>query len=164
MLDKDVSIRPAQPDDNRAVKQFVDGIMRGEFPAQSKVYDYQDLDNITEHYGGEREVFLVAKKDGEVVGTVAIKQERDNSALLRRIFVRKDLRGHGVGTELLNKAMEFCFANHYTTVSFRGTDRMQSALHLCLRHGFRESEKTAVDNFKLIVMKKKIADEKGPQA
>ena len=151
-----LKIRPIQPGDAAAVKDLIAGIVNGEFPKESKVYAYQDLDDPVEHYGGERDIFLVAEKDGGIVGTVAIKDDGSGGALLRRIFVRKDCRGQGYGAKLLNKAMEFCFSHDYGTVTFRGTDRMRSALKLCLKSGFQRQEQTDFDDFKLIVLTKRI--------
>ena len=130
--------------------------MKGEFPKESEVYAYQDLDDLVSHYGGGRDLFLVAEKDGRIVGTVAIKEGGEDSALLRRVFVHEDCRGQGFGAGLLSKAMEFCFTHHYRTVSFRGTDRMRSALRLCLKNGFEQKEEADLADFKLIVLKKDV--------
>ena len=98
--------------------------------------------------------FLVAEKDGVIVGTVAIKEDGRDVALLRRVFVHPDHRGKGYGTTLLNKALAFCFDHQYKTVTFRGTDKMRSAVQLCLKNGFREDDVSEFDDIKLLILSK----------
>ena len=66
------------------IKGFINRIMASEFSKECKAYEYKDLDNLPGHYGGKRNIFLVAEKDGKVVGTVAIKEDGSDVALLRR--------------------------------------------------------------------------------
>ena len=158
-----ISIRPIKSDDCDNVKHLIEKIMGGEFSKESVAYRYQDLDNPLEHYGGNREVFLVAEKDGKIMGTVAIKEDGPDVALLRRIFVDGSFRGQGFGEALLKKAMEFCFENNYKNVTFRGTDKMQTALKLCLKNGFEEEDIAEVDDFKLLILSRRLKREE-PEA
>ena len=147
-----INIRPIKSNDCGGVKDLIEKIMGAEFSKESVAYRYQDLDNPLEHYGGDREIFLVAEKDGKIVGTVAIKEDGADVALLRRIFVDSSYRGQGFGEALLRKAMEFCFEHDYKNVTFRGTDKMQSALKLCLKNGFEEEDIAEIDDFKLLIL------------
>lgn len=149
-----IKIRKIKAGETEEVKSLIDGIMHGEFTAESTAYAYNDLDDIVAHYGGKRETFLVAEEDGKIVGTVAIKEEDYDSALLRRIFVHKDYRGKGYGAELLAEATKFCLDNGYRTVQFRGSDRMQNALQLCLRNGFEQEDILELGDFDLVMLSK----------
>lgn len=148
------NIRKIKPEESESVKNLIDCIMNGEYPAESSLYEYQDLDDLPAHYGGDREIFLVAEKDGKIVGTVAIKEDGPDAALLRRVFVHPDYRGKGYGAKLIGRAMEFCFEHKYKNVTFRGTDRMQNAVNLCLRNGFSKNDISELGNFQLIVLSK----------
>jgi len=151
-----ISIRPIESGDLDKVRELIDGIMHGEFRKESSLYRYQDLDDPLKHYSGKREIFLIAEKNGRIIGTVAIKEDGTDVALLRRIFVDSEYRGKGFGEALLKKAMEFCFDHNYKNVSFRGTDKMQTALKLCLRNGFKEEDIAEIDDFKLLVLSKEL--------
>jgi GNAT superfamily N-acetyltransferase len=70
--------------------------------------------------------------------------------------VHKDFRGQGYGEKLLRKAMEFCFEHNYHTVNFRGSEKMQSALQLCMRQGFQEQAVGELPEFKMFVLTKKL--------
>ena len=151
-----IEIRQIKAEDINDVRKLIDDVMEGEFSKEKAAYANNDLDDPSIHNGGERETLLVAEEDGIIVGTVAIKQDGPDTALLRRIFVRREYRGKGYGERLLSKAMEFCFANNYKNVTFRGTDRMQNALKLCLKNGFERETVADLGDFNLVALSKKL--------
>ncbi|MCA1809139.1 MAG: GNAT family N-acetyltransferase [Kiritimatiellia bacterium] len=151
-----ISIRRIKPSDNDHVRALIDSIMQEEFATTNQAYARHDLEDPAAYYNGSKDIFLVAEKDGRIIGTVAIKEDSPTSALLRRIFVRKECRGQGCGDMLLRKAIEFCFEHHYQNVTFRGTDQMQQALKLCLKEGFKEDDIVATDAFKMFILNKQL--------
>lgn len=157
-----VEIRKIRLTDAESVRELVEGIMQGEFASESPAYALHDLEDPVQYYGGDNDIFLVAEKDGQIIGTVAVKEDAPGTALLRRMFVRKNLRGKGYGDKLMSKAMAFCFARGYQAVIFRGTDRMRQALRLCLKQGFEENDVVVADDFKMFVLTKKLAPSQPP--
>lgn len=151
-----VEIRKIRPEDTSQVKALIHRIMDEEFAGAKHVYTLQDIENPGQYYGGAKDVFLVAEKDGQIVGTVAIKEDAPGTALLRRVFVKKEYRGKGYGEKLLAKAIEFCFEREYQNVVFRGVDRMQSALRLCLKNGFEQQNISIADDMKLFVLTRRL--------
>jgi len=119
-----------------------------------KVYSFHDLDDPVRYYNGKKDIFLVAEKEGKIIGTIAIKEDSTDMALLRRVFVRKDFRGKGYGEKLVKEAVKFCFAHQYNTIIFRGTDKMQQALNLCLKQGFAEDDIVVASDSKMFVLTK----------
>lgn len=159
-----VHIRKITSDDTESVKTLIQNIMQTEFSAESKAFSLYDLDDPVHYYGGTKDIFLVAEKDGNIIGTVAIKEDSPDTALLRRVFVGKDFRGKGYGDKLVGKAIDFCFNHNYQTVIFRGTDRMQQALKVCLKQGFEEDDIVITDDFKMFVLTKKLKAHEPAQA
>ena len=151
-----VLIRKICPDDAPKVKQLIFGILNREFFPECRAFGEQDLDDPARYYEGQKDIFLVAEKDGVIIGTVAIKEETPDTALLRRVFLNKAFRGLGYGRKLLQRALAFCFEHKYQNVTFRGTDSMQSALKLCIREGFEETRIDDVAEFKLHVLTKRL--------
>ncbi len=152
-----VAIRKIAHEDAEKVRGLISEIMQGEFAEESAAYSLQDLEDPVQYYGGNNDVFLVAEKNGKIIGTVAIKEDAPGTALLRRMFVRKEFRGKGYGDKLMNSAVEFCFEHGYQNVIFRGTDRMRQAHKLCLKQGFEEEDILAIDDFKMFVLTKKLS-------
>ena len=138
-----MKIRRFQPSDSKEVIDLITSVMRTEFPDDQKVFPVDDLKEITHHYGNKGEQFFVAVEDDKIVGTVGVKREDERSALLRRIFVKPEFRGRGIGSGLVMQAISFCRENGYELIVFKSTSRMQRAIQLCQRSGF--SEKAKVD-------------------
>ena len=91
----------------------------------------------------------MVEEDGSIVGTVGVKEDGIDSALLRRLFVDLKHRKKGYGSELLDKAISFCKDKGYKAVYFRCTDRMKDAMNLCVRKGFKEIEALEISGFKI---------------
>lgn len=151
-----INIREIRPEDAPQVRDLIRGIMETEFPADGKSFTMHDLEQPDKYYRGENDTFLVAEENGKIVGTVAVKEDTRDTALLRRVFVRKDCRGRGCGGMLMNRALEFCFKRNYQNVVFRGVDKMQAALKLCLKNGFEETKVPIQDDVKLTILTRNI--------
>lgn len=147
-----INIRKIQPEDTPKVRDMIQDIMESEFAAVGKFYTMHDVEQPEKYYGGENDIFLIAEENGEVIGTVAVKEDAPETALLRRVFVRKDFRGKGYGKKLMNSALDFCFKHNYQNVVFRGVDKMQAALKLCLKNGFEESGIPLQGDIKLTIL------------
>lgn len=149
-------LRVFSKQDAEGVKDLILSILTKEYPFDKNAYSDSDLTKIGEVYGGEKESFMVIEEDGDIVGTVGIKEDSKENALLRRLFVDLKHRRKGYGTELLNKAIEFCKEKGYRRVAFRCTDRMRDAMNLCLNKGFKEIEALDVAGFKIHNLELKI--------
>ncbi len=151
-----ISIRHATSADSAAARSLVQTILVGEFGSPSSRSSFQDLEDVTDAYGGARDLFLVAEKDGDIIGTIAIKEDSQETALLRRIFIHKDHRGKGYGDTLLSEALEFCAGQGYESVIFRGTDRMKTAIKLCATRGFEEDDVACLGDLTMVIMSKEL--------
>jgi N-acetylglutamate synthase and related acetyltransferases len=142
--------------DADGVKDLILSILTKEYPFDKNAYSDSDLTRIDEVYGGKKDSFMVIEDGGDIVGTVGIKEDSKESALLRRLFVDLKHRKLGYGTELLNKAIEFCKDKGYKSIAFRCTDRMKDAMSLCLSKGFKELETLDIAGFKIHNLELKI--------
>lgn len=149
-----ITIRHFEPQDTPQIINLISTIMEQEFPLSLNMYALDDLSNPAVYYGGKKDIFLVAEREGQIVGTVAIKEDDTTTALLRRLFLRKDFRGKGCGKKLLDEAMNFCAAHHYRKVIFRGTDLMKSALQMCMKNGFSEKDILDLPHSKMFILEK----------
>lgn len=132
----DIKIRNYKDEDKDQVIKLITSILKSEFDLEKETYADFDLKNITEVYGGKRDMFLVAVIGHTIIGTIAIKEDDHNTALLRRVFVSSEFRGVGLGRKLIVKAIEFCEKNNYGVINFCSTDKMTAANNLCKRNGF----------------------------
>jgi GNAT superfamily N-acetyltransferase len=142
-------LRPFTDKDTNAVKELILTILSKEYPFDRSAYSDSDLGKIAETYGGPRDRFFVAEDNGEIVGTVGVKAENETDALLRRLFVDVKHRKHGYGSALMDKAIDFCREKKFSRVFFRCTGRMENAMKLCMKKGFKETERLEVGGFNI---------------
>ena len=143
-------IRVLRKGDEGAVRTLILGILNREFSVDQKAYPLTDLEAIQSHYRGPRDTFLIAEVDHRIVGTVAVKEDDEKTALLRRIFVDSAHRGKGLGSRLVEQALAFCRKKGYRQVVFRGTARMEQALSLMRHKGFIEKERIPFGEVEMI--------------
>ena len=152
-----MQIRSFQPTDLSSIKSLIGSIMKKEYPGDEKAYQYGDLEDIAHAYGSLKDKFLVVEEDGEIIGTVGIKQDSDTTALLRRLFVHPSHRGRDIGIMLVDTALDFCKMNRYKLVAFRATSNMRPAIKLLTKKkNFQESERLYFNGIEIIMLYYKI--------
>jgi GNAT superfamily N-acetyltransferase len=95
--------------------------------------DFADNDA---RYGGERAGFWVAEVDGEIVGTVAVRPKDDRTCEIKRLYLRADKRGAGLGQRLYAHAEAFARRAGYARIWLDSSRRFASAHRLYQRNGF----------------------------
>jgi ribosomal protein S18 acetylase RimI-like enzyme len=104
----------------------------------AKARNISDLSNIKSEYFGKQEIFYVAQDKGKIVGTIAIKKEKDKTARLKRMFVDKNYRKQKIGQKLLNKTIEFCKNKRYKKIILSTYPQMKAAIKFYKKNGFKQ--------------------------
>jgi molybdopterin-guanine dinucleotide biosynthesis protein A/predicted GNAT family acetyltransferase len=82
------------------------------------------------------EALWVALVGDDVVGSVALRRLGPRQVELKRMYLRPQLRGRGVGRKLLQMALAWAREHRIERISLDTTERMQAARHLYEAHGF----------------------------
>lgn len=147
-----MNIRPFEDAEQEKIKNFIAWILEKELDFKlSKLHD-QDLDDLKKAYQQERCVMLVAEENGQLIGTIAVKEENKESALIRRLFIHPAYRHRGFGSVLIDRAMDFCHLHGYKKVTFRVISKMSSAVSLFIKHGFKETERAVLEDYEIIIL------------
>jgi putative acetyltransferase len=91
-----------------------------------------DLDDPAANYAA----LWVAVDDDEVVGSVALRELGAGTVELKRMYLRPDQRGRGLGKNLLTLALEWARANDVRVVRLDTSERMVAAQRLYEAYGF----------------------------
>jgi ribosomal protein S18 acetylase RimI-like enzyme len=77
-----------------------------------------DMENLQDAYFSDEgnSGFWVAEDEGKVVGMVGVQKTRENTAEIRRLRVLEEFRRRGVGTKLMEQALNFCREHGYLKV------------------------------------------------
>jgi N-acetylglutamate synthase-like GNAT family acetyltransferase len=82
----------------------------------------------------------IAEIDGKIVGSIGIVPCSNSEAQLRWLLVHPDQRGHGLGRELLKRALQFSRERRFKTVFLWTVSDLKIATHLYETTGFRKTE------------------------
>ena len=144
-----MQVRKFERKDSENVKKLILSILTKEYPFDKSVYENSDISNINDTYGGRKDIFFVIESDDDIIGTVGVKEDSRDTALLRRLFIKPSCRRKGYGSLLLSKALNHCRKNHFKQVVFKATGRMAQAINLLKKSGFREIEKIDLGGFQI---------------
>ena len=128
----------ASPGELAAVRTLVEEYQRSlgidlEFQGFS-----DELAHLGEMYGPPDGALFLAVLDGVAVGCVGVRRFDATCCEMKRLYVRPQGRGHGVGRRLAERAMEAGRAAGYAAMRLDTLPSMRDAQALYERLGFRD--------------------------
>lgn len=100
------------------------------------VKKYEDDDIDVSYVEEEGKAVFLYYADNNCIGRIKIRAHWNGYALIEDIAVAKDYRKNGVGTALLNKAMEWAKENDCCGLMLETQDINVSACHFYAKHRF----------------------------
>jgi putative acetyltransferase len=131
---ENVNIRPEDPrqPDVQALLRQSDDYFRDLYPVESNHLVSADV--LATH----RAVFLAARRDGELLGSIALLVIAPGQAEMKRMFVRAEARGMGLGRRLLNALEEVAGHRNITQISLETGIRQPEAIGLYRASGYQD--------------------------
>ena len=143
---KMITIERFQSNDQNEVKDFVLNIQNNEFHLGFSDTDQPDLIDTAQFYrdGG----FWTAKSQSEIVGTIGLQKLNPDNAVLRKMFVKKELRGRelSIAQRLFDTLYEEAKMKGFQTI-WLDTPAVATGSHQFYeRNGFVQSDKQNLPN------------------
>jgi GNAT superfamily N-acetyltransferase len=88
----------------------------------------------------EREGAWVAELDGARVGSVYCVRRDEEVAQLRLFFVDRDVRGHGIGSRLVDHCIDFARDHGYRRMMLSTVSPLESARRIYDAAGFKQTK------------------------
>ncbi len=132
-------VRRAGPADRDAVQRELAAYFAflGETPDPAGL-DH-DVAEWEKEYGGDSGAFLVVVEPaGDVVGTAGIRLLEPAVGELKRMWIRPDSRGLGLGRRLMDCCLEEARALGCRILKLDSERRLEAAVHLYRSYGFKE--------------------------
>lgn len=105
-----------------------------------------------------RQRIWIAERQGELIGSVAITESDDPAvAQLRWFLVSPDVRGKGLGSQLLSEAVNFARQAGYREVMLWTVAGLEAASRLYRAAGFRKVERVPGERWGAPVVEEKFA-------
>ncbi|MBS1542234.1 MAG: GNAT family N-acetyltransferase [Bacteroidetes bacterium] len=98
----------------------------------------KELQEIDLQYGSPAGALMLVMRDGRAIGCGAIRKLEGKVGELKRMYLRPDARGLGVGSKLLSKCFEVARRLGYDTLRLDTLPEMTDAQAMYRKHGFYE--------------------------
>ncbi len=140
----EIEIRPFVASDMDDVFAVILPIQREEFGIAITADDQPDLAAIPDSYQSGKGQFWVAVRNGQIVGTIGLKDIGNSQTALRKMFVAADVRGreHGVAARLLAGLVDHAEAQGIKGIFLGTTDKFLAAHRFYEKNGFAEVSKS----------------------
>jgi putative acetyltransferase len=130
------SIRDARPDEVELVR----ALFREYAASLGRDLSFQDFERELTELPDFYRVILLAEEESEVVGCAAVRGFAPGVAELKRLYVRPEARGAGLGRALSIEAIERARVAGFTSIRLDTLPTMAAATALYRDLGFREIE------------------------
>jgi ribosomal protein S18 acetylase RimI-like enzyme len=87
-------------------------------------------------FPSEREAIRIVELDGEHAGSIGLTDEGDDAAAIRWVVLSPEVRGNGLGRQLLGEMLAFAEDHGYRRVWLETFSELEAAAHLYRDHGF----------------------------
>lgn len=96
----------------------------------------QELASLPGRYAAPRGIIYIARDGDTIVGCVGIRPATDNDAELKRLYVKPEFHGRGIGRQLFELAMKMAKDAGYDAVVLDTLSDMKTAKKLYEDYGF----------------------------
>lgn len=155
---KDINIRPYREEDISYVIDRQLSLYESERRFTTdiwKKYLTQGVIALVENFDPQKDCMFILECDKSPAGCVAIMHTNDRVAQLRYFFLEPELRGLGVGTDLLKKAIDFCREKKYSQAFLWTVSAQETARKLYKKAGFVITETSENKSWGIPVLEEK---------
>jgi acetyltransferase len=140
-----IFIRPIKAEDEPALRLFLEKIdpedIRFRFFSSLRHFSHHFIARLTQVDYGRTIAFLALDRaSDEILGVVRLHADPDHRAAEFAILVRTDLKGHGLGTILMNVATHYGRSEGYREIGGQVLAGNHAMLKLCRELGFEIKE------------------------
>ena len=133
-------IREIKPEDNEQVKAVVQSVLvEMGVPKVGTAYEDASLNDMHAEYKDAGKAYFVVDDHGKIIGGAGIAPlaNFDGSICeLQKMYFLPEVRGKGVGAEMMKKCLEFAKAQGYEKCYIETMPYMEQAQKLYTRSGF----------------------------
>jgi putative acetyltransferase len=143
-----INIRRLRPSDVPAVKRIIntvaynifgfDGTQEDSLRHYEDLGAFQDLEDVKANYFEMGGTFLVAVKEGKVIGSGALRRLDKRTAELKRLWLLEDYQGKGIGWRLMTALIAFARQQGYTRIRLQTRPEQARAVEFYRKAGFTE--------------------------
>ena len=138
-------IREIKPEDNQQVKDLIRNVLvEMGVPKVGTAYEDRALDDMTNEYVEERQAYFVVEENSKIIGGAGIAPLtglEEKICELQKMYFLPEARGRGIGTEMINKCLQFGRDHKFEKCYIETLPYMENARKLYNKSGFEVIEK-----------------------
>jgi putative acetyltransferase len=121
-----------------AVKSLIFGVLEeyGLKPDESSTD--ADLDDIEKNYSLNNGYFGLVLFNNTIAGTFGVYKLSVDTCELRKMYLKKEARGKGLGKIMMSKVMEIARSKGYRYIELETASVLKEAISLYEKYGFKE--------------------------
>lgn len=101
----------------------------------------EEVNTLPGKYSPPEGRLYIVKYDGKYSGCIALRKIEDGICEMKRLFLKEELRGKGIGNTLVTKIINDAKAIGYKTMRLDTIkEKMPKAVEIYTKHGFVETE------------------------
>ena len=151
---KDLTIRKAVVGDEEKVLKLVQEVLN--LYGLNLNPDYEDLDitNIPKYYTKNNGDFEVIEYKGEIIGSYGIYKIDDETCELRKMYLKKEFQGLGLGNIMLENSLRLAINLNYKKITLQTNSVLYKAIKLYKKYGFEEFKEEVCERCDLAMIRK----------
>lgn len=157
----EVMLRPFVAADQAAVRSLILSGLGEHFGHVDETLN-PDLDDIAASYLARGAVFLVAERDGRLIGTGALVPGKDGTGQIVRVSVAPDARRHGIARRIVARLIAMAAARGLTRLLVETNRDWHAAIALYERCGFVRAWEDTVSVYLIRHVERSDAQARGP--
>ena len=99
-----------------------------------------ELNSFPEKYKEPDGAFVIAKENNDIIGCVGIRKLEAKICEMKRLFVKDNNKGKGIGGKLVEVIIEEAKNKKYEKIRLDTINTMETALNIYYKNGFYEIE------------------------
>ena len=99
----------------------------------------KELQTLHQVYGPPQGCIILAKQNGQTLGCIALKPIAEGICEMKRLYVRPEARGMGLGRKLVEELMSFARKSAYVSMKLDTVSKLKEAISLYRSIGFTET-------------------------
>jgi putative acetyltransferase len=99
----------------------------------------KELKTLPKVYAPPKGCIILAKQDNQTVGCVALKPIGEGICEMKRLYVRPQARGMGLGRMLVEELIKFARESDYATMKLDTLPKLKEAIQLYSSFGFTKT-------------------------
>lgn len=100
----------------------------------------KELQTLYQIYAPPQGCIILAKQNGQTIGCVALKPIGEDICEMKRLYVRSEARGMGLGKKLVQELIRFAKQCSFQSMKLDTVSKLEAAIALYRSMGFVETE------------------------